>query len=402
MFENFTEKAIKVIMLSNEESHRLGHNFVCTEQLLIGLIGEETGIAAKVLKSMGVTLKDARIEVEKIIGRGSGFLSVEIPFTPGAKRIIELSQEESHQLGHNYIGTEHLLLGSLLVYEGNASRVLANLGVDPTKIRPQVLRMLGETTEVRIRSKSSTALPRETDITILLESIETKTIAIDRAVNGLKKDSEYYEYSYCSIDKEDYYITIDNYLGKYQLVKLIDPLAEIVRVKFPIAVVDSSVAVTDDKKEWILEYGSDLLQQSFMGGYDCNDRYLQEKIAYDYPGFEINEQNYPKVDSPNQICFDACLGYEDAYCSSNNNSYYITLDNFLGKYQLIKSIDGLVKVTEQNSASGLVINDLLGIKIKKDKTLTNSNFVVLAASLSTFLVGLFTILYVIYVIRSSI
>jgi hypothetical protein len=213
---------------------------------------------------------------------------------------------------------------------------------------------------------------------------------------------EYYEYSYCSIDKEDYYITIDNYLGKYQLVKLIDPLAEIVRVKFPIAVVDSSVAVTDDKKEWILEYGSDLLQQSFMGGYDCNDRYLQEKIAYDYPGFEINEQNYPKVDSPNQICFDACLGYEDAYCSSNNNSYYITLDNFLGKYQLIKSIDGLVKVTEQNSASGLVINDLLGIKIKKDKTLTNSNFVVLAASLSTFLVGLFTILYVIYVIRSSI
>ncbi len=188
MFENFTEKAVKVIMLSNEESHRLGHNFVCTEQLLIGLIGEETGIAAKVLKSMGVTLKDARIEVEKIIGRGSGFLSLEIPFTPGAKRIIELSQEESHQLGHNYIGTEHLLLASLLVDEGNASRVLANLGVDPTKIRPQVLRMLGETTEVRIRSKSSTALPRETDITILLGSIETKTIAIDRAVNGLKKD----------------------------------------------------------------------------------------------------------------------------------------------------------------------------------------------------------------------
>jgi ATP-dependent Clp protease ATP-binding subunit ClpA len=188
MFENYTEKAIKVIFLSNEESRRLGHNFVCTEQLLIGLIGEETGIAAKVLKSMGVTLKDARIEVEKIIGRGSSFLSIEIPFTPGAKRIIELAQEESHQLGHNYIGTEHLLLASLLVDEGNASRVLANLGVEPTKIRPQVLRMLGEITEVSITSKSSTALPRETDITILLESIETKTIAIDRAVNGLKKD----------------------------------------------------------------------------------------------------------------------------------------------------------------------------------------------------------------------
>jgi len=188
MFENFTEKAVKVIMLSNEESRRLGHNFVCTEQLLLGLIGEETGIAAKVLKSMGVTLKDARTEVEKIIGRGSGFVSIEIPFTPSAKRILELSQEESRQLGHNYVGTEHLLLGSILVDEGNASTVLANLGVDTTKIRTQVLRMLGETTEVSITSKSSTVLPPQTDITILLESIETKTIAIDRAVNALKED----------------------------------------------------------------------------------------------------------------------------------------------------------------------------------------------------------------------
>jgi ATP-dependent Clp protease ATP-binding subunit ClpC len=188
MFENFTEKAVKVIMLSNEESRRLGHNFVCTEQLLLGLIGEETGIAAKVLKSMGVTLKDARTEVEKIIGRGSGFVSIEIPFTPSAKRILELSQEESHQLGHNYIGTEHLILGSIRVDEGNASTVLANLGVDTTKIRTQVLRMLGETTEVSITSKSSTVLPPQTDITILLESIETKTIAIDRAVNALKED----------------------------------------------------------------------------------------------------------------------------------------------------------------------------------------------------------------------
>ena len=188
MFENFTEKAVKVIMLSNEESRRLGHNFVCTEQLLLGLIGEETGIAAKVLKSMGVTLKDARTEVEKIIGRGSGFVSIEIPFTPGAKRILELSQEESHQLGHNYIGTEHLLLGSIRVDEGNASKVLANLGVDSTKIRVQVMRMLGETTEVSTISKFSAATAPKTDITILLRSIETKTIAIDRAVNALKKD----------------------------------------------------------------------------------------------------------------------------------------------------------------------------------------------------------------------
>ncbi len=83
MFERFTEKAIKVIMLAQEEARRLGHNFVGTEQILLGLIGEGTGVAAKVLKSMGVNLKDARVEVEKIIGRGSGFVAVEIPFTPG-------------------------------------------------------------------------------------------------------------------------------------------------------------------------------------------------------------------------------------------------------------------------------------------------------------------------------
>ncbi len=148
MFERFTEKAIKVIMLAQEEARRLGHNFVGTEQILLGLIGEGTGVAAKVLKSMGVNLKDARIEVEKIIGRGSGFVAVEIPFTPRAKRVLELSLEEARQLGHNYIGTEHLLLGLIREGEGVAARVLENLGVDLTKVRTQVIRMLGETADV--------------------------------------------------------------------------------------------------------------------------------------------------------------------------------------------------------------------------------------------------------------
>ncbi len=102
MFERFTEKAIKVVMLAQEEARRLGHNFVGTEQILLGLIGESTGIAAKVLKSMGVSLKDARVEVEKIIGRGSGFVAVEIPFTPRAKRVLELSLEEARQLGEGW------------------------------------------------------------------------------------------------------------------------------------------------------------------------------------------------------------------------------------------------------------------------------------------------------------
>ena len=144
MFERFTEKAIKVIMLAQEEARRLGHNFVGTEQVLLGLIGEGTGVAAKTLKSMGVNLKDARAEVEKIIGRGSGFVAVEIPFTPRAKRVLELSWDEARQLGHNYIGTEHLLLGLIREGEGVAARVLENLGVDLNKVRSNVIKMLGE------------------------------------------------------------------------------------------------------------------------------------------------------------------------------------------------------------------------------------------------------------------
>jgi len=160
MFERFTEKAIKVIMLAQEEARRLGHNFVGTEQILLGLIGEGTGVAAKVLKSLGVNLKDSRIEVEKIIGRGSGFVAVEIPFTPRAKRVLELSLEEARQLGHNYIGTEHLLLGLIREGEGVAARVLENLNVDLSKVRTQVIRMLGETAEVGTVTNSSKGNPK--------------------------------------------------------------------------------------------------------------------------------------------------------------------------------------------------------------------------------------------------
>lgn len=156
MFERFTEKAIKVIMLAQEEARRLGHNFVGTEQILLGLIGEGTGIAAKTLKSMGVNLKDARIEVEKIIGRGSGFVAVEIPFTPRAKRVLELSWDEARQLGHNYIGTEHLLLGLIREGEGVAARVLENLGVDLSKVRQHIVRLLGETGATGAQTSSGT------------------------------------------------------------------------------------------------------------------------------------------------------------------------------------------------------------------------------------------------------
>ncbi|XP_020881727.1 chaperone protein ClpC2, chloroplastic isoform X2 [Arabidopsis lyrata subsp. lyrata] len=148
MFERFTERAIKVIMLAKEESRRLGHNFVGTEQILLGLIGEGTGIAAKVLKSMGINLKDSRVEVEKIIGRGSGFCALEIPLTPRTKRVLDLSLEEARQLGHNYIGSEHLLLGLLREGEGIAVRVLEILGAGPSNIRTLVIRMVGGNNEV--------------------------------------------------------------------------------------------------------------------------------------------------------------------------------------------------------------------------------------------------------------
>ena len=157
MFERFTEKAIKVIMLAQEEARRLGHNFVGTEQVLLGLIGEGTGVAAKTLKAMGVTLKDARVEVEKIIGRGSGFVAVEIPFTPRAKRVLELSWDEARQLGHNYIGTEHLLLGLIREGEGVAARVLENLGVDLNKVRSNVIKMLGETKPTQATATAGSA-----------------------------------------------------------------------------------------------------------------------------------------------------------------------------------------------------------------------------------------------------
>src|SRR5919199_1698693 len=144
MFEHFTQRAVKAIMLAQEEARRLGHNLVGTEQILLGLIGEGTGVAAIVLNNLGISLEKARKEVEKIIGRGSGFVQAELPFTPKAKRIFEQSFKEARQLGHNYIGTEHLLLAITQDKEGVAAKVLENLDADLGNIRNAVIRALGE------------------------------------------------------------------------------------------------------------------------------------------------------------------------------------------------------------------------------------------------------------------
>ena len=148
MFEHFTSEAIRVIMLAQEEARRLGHNFVGTEQILLGLIGEGTGVAAKVLTDLGVTLKDARREVEKIIGRGSGLVPPEIPFTPKVKSLFEQSFREAHGLGHNYINTEHLLLGLTDAGEGVAAKVLKSLGIELQTVRSRVMSILGEDNRV--------------------------------------------------------------------------------------------------------------------------------------------------------------------------------------------------------------------------------------------------------------
>ncbi|SKB13545.1 ATP-dependent Clp protease ATP-binding subunit clpA homolog [Planktothrix sp. PCC 11201] len=144
MFEYFSDKAIKAVMLAQEEARRLGHNFVGTEQILVGLMSEGTSVAAKTLKAQGLSLREVQKEVEAIIGRGSGFLPVEIPFTPRAKRIFETAMKEARQMGNNYIGPEHILLGLLQDNEGVAAKVLENLGVDRSQVRTEVIRSLGE------------------------------------------------------------------------------------------------------------------------------------------------------------------------------------------------------------------------------------------------------------------
>lgn len=148
LFESFSEhctgQTTKALHLSKEETRRLGHVFAGSEQILLGLIGEGTGIAAKVLKSQGVNLKFARIEVEKIIGRGSGFVAAEIPFTPRAKQVLERSVQEANRLEHKHVGTGHLLLGLLRGGDGVGLQVLENLDVNLQSIVNLVLRMLDE------------------------------------------------------------------------------------------------------------------------------------------------------------------------------------------------------------------------------------------------------------------
>ncbi|MFZ9384357.1 MAG: ATP-dependent Clp protease ATP-binding subunit, partial [Ilumatobacteraceae bacterium] len=142
MFERFTDRARRVVVLAQEEARLLNHSYIGTEHILLGLIHEGEGVAAKALETLGISLEAVRAQVEEIIGQGGSSPSGHIPFTPRAKKVLELSLREALQLGHNYIGTEHILLGLIREGEGVAAQVLVKLGADLSRVRQQVIQLL--------------------------------------------------------------------------------------------------------------------------------------------------------------------------------------------------------------------------------------------------------------------
>jgi ATP-dependent Clp protease ATP-binding subunit ClpA len=142
MFERFTDRARQVLVLAQEEARLLNHNYIGTEHLLLGLIHEGEGVAAQALESLGVSLPAVRQQVEETIGRGQQVSSGRIPFTPRAKKVMELSRREALAMGHNYVGTEHILLGLLREGDGVAAQVLVRMGADLNRVRQQVIRIL--------------------------------------------------------------------------------------------------------------------------------------------------------------------------------------------------------------------------------------------------------------------
>ncbi len=142
MFERFTERARQVVVLAQEEARTLKHNYIGTEHILLGLLREEEGLAARVLEGLEITVEEVRAQVIRIVGSGEEVTSGQIPFTPRAKKVLELALREALSLGHNYIGTEHILLGLVRENEGVAARILADFDADSEKIRNEIIRML--------------------------------------------------------------------------------------------------------------------------------------------------------------------------------------------------------------------------------------------------------------------
>ena len=199
MFEKFTDRARRVVVLAQEEARLLNHNYIGTEHILLGLIHEGQGVAARALESLGISLEDVRQNVVEMIGRGQEAPSGHIPFTPRAKKVLELSLRESQQLGHEYIGTEHILLGLIREGEGVAAQVLVKLGADLNRVRQQVLQLLdgregeaGAEGETAVTWEADTGLTGEREVRIVgspaqiaeilarLRSIDARLAAVQR------------------------------------------------------------------------------------------------------------------------------------------------------------------------------------------------------------------------------
>jgi ATP-dependent Clp protease ATP-binding subunit ClpC len=187
MFERFSDRARRVVVLAQEEARMLNHAHIGTEHLLLGLVHEGQGVAAKALEALGLSLEAVRREVEETIGRGEQAPDGHIPFTPQAKKVLELSLRESTQLGHQYIGTEHILLGLLHEGEGVAAQVLTKMGTDLDRVRQKVIELLHDRgaerppSGIRVRSRAAG------DLHGLLETLDQRLGAIERWV-GMRPD----------------------------------------------------------------------------------------------------------------------------------------------------------------------------------------------------------------------
>jgi ATP-dependent Clp protease ATP-binding subunit ClpC len=182
MFERFTDRARRVVILAQEEARVLSHDYIGTEHILLGLIGEGEGVAVRALESLGISFEVVRQQVEEIIGEGEHAPVGHIPFTPRAKRVLELSLRESLQLGHNYIGTEHILLGLIREGEGVAARVLVTLGADLNRVRQQVIQ-LHDGLRGAEREGWATAVPERgppPEIAARLDAIDSRLSAVEQ------------------------------------------------------------------------------------------------------------------------------------------------------------------------------------------------------------------------------
>jgi ATP-dependent Clp protease ATP-binding subunit ClpA len=182
MFERFTNRARRVVVLAQEEARMLNHNYIGTEHILLGLIHEGEGVAAKALESLGISLDAVRQQVEEIIGQGQQAPSGHIPFTPRAKKVLELSLREALQMGHNYIGTEHILLGLIREGDGVAAQVLVKLGADLNRVRQQVIQLLhGYPSEEPVSARSTAGELR------LLPAVQARLEAVEQRLAAMEE-----------------------------------------------------------------------------------------------------------------------------------------------------------------------------------------------------------------------